>query len=264
MALATAKDGKFLLVLSEKEFRESGMAEGKEFELLKAKDGLLVLAEKQKQPRDELAEKVLLLLRKANLSDRVEGRFEKRLNAKELEKFRELLKQKKIVPFKLSEQYKHAVYKTPKEIEEWEFEEALEDGQAAGQQRPVQQEKPSKPKSLANEPSNSDYSLARNGFMVVVNENEARRLSDAMSQRIKEGEIKGMKSFDGPFYIIESSLYKRLSTQILSTLEKKKNSSCAEIAKELGAGSMAVRVACEFLKEDGSILEKKKEQYSII
>ena len=253
MATASAKDNRFSLILTDKEFRDSGLAEGKEFELLKAKDGLLVLSEKPRQPRDELAEKVLLLLRKANLSDRVEGRFEKMLNAKELEKFKELLKQKKILPFKLSEQYKHAVYKTPEEIEDWETEEKTPRQQGAA-----------KEKSLANEPDQSNYSLAKNGFMIVANENEARRLSDSLSARIKDGEIKGMKSFDGPFYIIESSLYKKLSAQVLKSLEQKKNSSCADIAKDIGAGSMAVRVACEFLKEDGIIMEKKKEQYCII
>lgn len=264
MATASARDGRFLLVLSEKEFRESGLSDGKEFDLLKARDGLLLLSEKPGPQKDELAERVISLLRRARLPDRVEKRFEKKLNSKELEKFRELLKQGKIVAFRLSEKYKRAVYKTPQEIAEREAEDRERRLGAKDAKGKSQQQAAASQKSLSNEAGPSNYSLAKNGFMVVSNENEAKRLSDALAQKIKDGEIKGMKSFDGPFYIIESFLYRGLSAKILKFLEQKKSASAADIAGAIGSGSMAVKIACEFLKEDGSIFEKKKEQYAIV
>lgn len=231
--------------ISDADFRLLELRAEKEFDLVKIKSGVWVLSERETRvfPQiDETEQKIIGLLRKKNLKERVEGVFEKSLKEAELEKFKQLLKQGKIVRFKLSPSYKKAIYKLPEDL---------------SKKKPMAKE-------LVDKENIEEYSLERNGFLVVRNEERARKISEELKERIKNNEIKGTKSFDGSFYIIEADLLNLLKEKACAVLAEKKNCTVQELAKALGIGVTPVKIACEFLKEDGLAFEKKKEMICYI
>ena len=241
-----------VLGFSEKEAMEIGLDQAKEYELSKAKQGIWVLSEgkektlgsaekkkeaqQDKQP-DEGEQKIIGHLKKLSLSERVEGIFEKRLSGEELTKFREMLSENKVQKFKLNETYKKAVYQLPE----------------------------TQPQSFDNtEKPIDEYTLEKDGFLVVKNETRAKTLSEELKDRIKEGEIRGTRSFTGEFFIIKSDLLEKSIDKILSAMKQDKQSYLSGISKKTGLTKTLVAIALEFLKEEGQVLEKRKEFYQYI
>ena len=109
-----------------------------------------------------------------------------------------------------------------------------------------------------------DYSLEENGFLILRNEFKARKMSQDLSQQIKNGEIKGIKGFDGMYYIIQMNLLEELSPKLVSVLSKKKETDLEALSKELNLNKDLVKIVCEFLKEDGEVIEKRKGFYRYV
>lgn len=245
MVEVSTKGDSFVLAFSQAEFNELGLDPNKDYKVVKVDKGVWVLLEKGRkieEEADELEKKVIAILKKKDLRDRVEGKFEKYLNEGELKKFNEMLKQGRIVKFKLSKKYKKAIYKLKEELEEKEKKK-----------EEVMEEKPF-----------GEYSLEKDGFIVVRNEERAKKLSNELRERIKKNEVKGIKSFDGNFYIIETKLYEKRANDLLNFLQKKKSAYFSEVSKSLNIPRMLVKVVFEFLKDEGSVIEKRKELYKII
>ncbi len=283
MAKLVQNEGKAFIELSIEEFQKI-KSENAEFEIAKAKEGLFILIEKNgigksetgknnpvqseigKNPAEkadepdktaeilenakalekenakffEIDAKILGLLKVKGLSERVEGNFEKLLNKEELERLKELVKEGKVIPFKLNESYKKAVYKLPE---------------------PKRKESES---IEAKDKAIEEYSMENDGFLIVKNEERAKRISQDFSEKIKAGEIKGIKSFDGNYYIIENSLIEKYRGRVIKEAKEKKSISLNEISSALGVSKTLSRILCEFLKEDGELIEKKRELFQYI
>lgn len=298
MAKLVAKDGKSFLELSQLESNSLNSKDGADFELLKAKDGLFLLnatasipkidlkktveekidlkkpEEQQHETKEfhahheidnlmmkidgkntveekfsetpvasseffEIDSKIFGLLKAKTLSERVEGNFEKLLSKEETSRLNELVKEGKVLAFKLNESYKKAVYKLP------EFKKESEAISA-------------KDKLI------EEYSLEQDGFLIAKNEERAKRLSQELSERIKNGEIKGIKSFDGNYYIVENALLEKYRAKTIGAFKEKKSLYLSEVSKILGISRTLAKIACDFLKEDGELLEKKKDLYQYI
>ena len=117
--IVSAKGNEYSLIIPQNAFKELNLDENSYYEITKAKEGIWILtvSEKSVQKENPLDEKIFTLLKKKNLTDRVEEKFETFLSKEELVRFNELLKENKIVAFRLSPKYKRAVYKTKEEIE---------------------------------------------------------------------------------------------------------------------------------------------------
>jgi hypothetical protein len=98
----------------------------------------------------------------------------------------------------------------------------------------------------------------------VRNEQRAKRLSEELADRIKAGQIMGTKSFEGTFYIIDSTFYNEKSAKVLEKLREIKNSDLQALSKELSLTPTLVKIVCTFLGEEGQILEKRREIYQYI
>lgn len=212
-----------LLTLTEEDLKALGLQEGKEYEITKAKQGIWVVTEKGSE---NLEYKLLERIKKSKLKDRVEEKFEKSLNEKELKVFEKLLKEGKVKKFKLSDQYTKSVYKLPEEIQD-------------------------------------SYSLEKHGFTVLKNEQEAQEYSRTLEREIRAGNVIGIKDFDGSYYILYRPLYEEESTKILKTLEKGKKT-IEQICTELELEKELVKGICAFLKEKGEVIEKKPEVYEVV
>ena len=251
-----------ILPLTDEQIKTLEHLNGQEIELIKGANDLLILRTKQleqkiieekkienksteeeiKTPEINSADsKIFDLILQKSLGERVEGKFEKLLNKEENERLKELVKSGKIFVFKLPK-YKQGVYKLK--------EQPLE-------KKPIINLK----KDFSTQQLPEDYSIAKNGFMIVRGENEAREVSNTLRERIEKGEIKGIKSFDGSYYVIEIPVYEKIRQALMECFKTKHSLSCEEITKMINANKELVKTACEFLKDEGEIFEKRKEFY---
>ncbi len=239
------------LEFSAEEARELGLNPAREYEAAKAKPGIFLLTEgKEKSPRTrevKLDKRLSDLLERANLSDRVEGKFEKKLGAEEKKHFEKMKGEGKIVPFRLSDKYKKAIYKTKREIDS----DALIKHPAEKTRR---------------EPSSIEeaFSLERDDFTVTKSEGKAKELSDKFREQIKKKEILGVKSFDGDYVVIKKELYEKHSPEVLRYIKGHSPVSADALSDALNLKKPLVKVVCEFLREEGEITEKRKELYSYV
>lgn len=249
MARISTKFDEFALLLKEREFNELDLDPKKEYEFKRVKEGVWVLTEaeaqklppqpavkKEKSKQELIDERIFKLIRTKPLKDRVEKRFEKLLNKEELERFKQLLKEGKIVPFKLSEKYKRAIYKSREEVER---------GRKSA------------------EISSSVNDFERRGF-ALLEEPSAIVFSQKNAERIKSGEILGVKSFDRKYCVIARNVFAKYSEKILNYLKQNNNVSLEEIVEDTHLAEELARIICELLKEKGEILEKRKGIYQYI
>jgi len=273
----STKGADFALLVGQDGFNKLGLDPNGKYELVKAKDGVWVLlAEKvPEQSGDPLDKKIFALLKKKGLKDRVEDKFEEFLNKEELKRFKELIREGNIVPFKLSPKYKKAVYKTMDEIEtnvkmgednapkpvtkKPEQKEAVQKETAKPEPKPEQKDA-QKPK--ATSPSNT--SLKKDGFLVCKNVNEVKALSENLKKDIEDGKIKGIKGFDGMYHIVKTDLYEKHREKIISTIKDEKGINSAGVAEKMEIDKTLVKIICELLKDEGEIIEKRKDQFQAI
>jgi ribosomal protein S25 len=267
--LVSAKGNEFSIVIPQGLAVELGLNPNASFELVKAAKGVWVLVELQEtkaaaQPMplapaaapvksNPLDERIFYMLKELKLEDKVEGKFEARLGKAELSRFKELLKDGAIVPFKLTPQYKKAVYKTREEVEGAGANGTEKEGAKKESESPLAKEKPIE-----------DYSLERDGLIVCKNEDRAKMLSNQFKKEIEEGRIRGLKDFSGLFYIIEDRLYQKYRLGVLAAVRSAKTVSLQDIAAKAQVSQLLARIACEFLKEEGEIIEKRKEQFQAV
>ena len=272
MAELAKKGGEILLVPNEKEAAETGLKHGAEYLISKAREGVWVIMEKDsaansagsgqgkqdterrlaeeqktvpiKKISDELDEtqhKIIGLLRKLPPRDRMEGWFEKKLTPEEKTKFAEMLSMGIVKKFKSSEVFRTSLYIAPKE-----------DGK-----------KIEKKFSNAEKPFH-EFTIESDGFVVVKNEERARALSNELREKIKGGEIKGTRAFTGEFFIVRSDLLESSEGRVLAEMKNEKSMLLGDLSKKTGLTPTLIRVAMEFLKEDGQVIEKKKDNFQYI
>jgi hypothetical protein len=106
--------------------------------------------------------------------------------------------------------------------------------------------------------------LEKEGFTVCKSPRDARILSEKFKEEIEKGEIKGIKGFDGLFYIIKGPLYEKHRKKVLETIQANKEIGTEGIGQKTGVDRIVARIVCEFLKEEGEIIEKRKEKFQAI
>ncbi|MFH1752090.1 MAG: hypothetical protein ABH821_04100 [archaeon] len=209
--------------------------------LLKVNDDVIVLIA-GKELKDDSEENVLKLLKTKPLSERVEGIFEKNLNEKEKNAFKLMLENGKVEKFKLSQKYSKSVYKLKNFLESVKVDV-----------------KDFKVKESTDVPT-----LEVNGFMVIKNELLMKRFCFENQEDIKGGKIRGLKGFDGCFYVIDNELCNLLKSKALNAFQKNSGLSLNSLGTELNVSLILSRAVAEFLKEDGEIIEKRKGFFEFI
>jgi len=199
MGFVNRRGKQLFIALSNKESMESGLVDGKRYDLIKAGEGKWLLVEnksgKQRQSKQAVSEK--------------------------------------------TQQAKYPAAENP--------EQKKEKGQDEKQGS-----------------SKAEPALGKDGFMVCKNTNEAKALSLKLKESIEKGEVRGIKGFDGMFYIAENTLYQKHRKKVLEMIEKEKGVGSGQISERLGISEVLARIVCELLKEDGEIIEKRKDQYQAV
>ncbi|MFA5361076.1 MAG: hypothetical protein WC290_01360, partial [archaeon] len=109
-----------------------------------------------------------------------------------------------------------------------------------------------------------EYNLEQDGFLIAKNTDKARALSFEYEGQIKEGMLKGIRTFDGNYYLIETDLLEEGLVKIINMFREKKSLTLEETSKLINYSKTLTKIICEFLKEEGELLEKRKDQYSYI
>ncbi len=193
-----------------------------------------------------LHSKVLRLIQSHQAHELIEGHFEKLLSSEELTAFSELRGQGKVVIIKTNPKFEKGIYRI-----------------SAGE-KGVQPPFSLPDTSTLQERAVDEYSLLGDGFQVLRTEGAAKAASFDLSERIKNGEVKGIKSFDGFYYLIESELLFKHSKRVVDSLKVNKKMDLSSIAGQLHLPLVLVRIVLEFSKEEGSIIEKQKNLFAYV
>jgi hypothetical protein len=243
------------IVLNEEELKLIGKST--ELELIPNKEGIFLLIDKnlnqssesnilpkKEDVNEELENKLINKIKSKKLSELVEGKFEDTLSTKEVEILNKLLEEKRIIIFKLNESYKKGVYKVNEEEEkEKKFDSEV---------------------FTTDKKHAPDYTLEKDGFVATTNLERAKILSSEHKERIEDGELKGIKSFEGIYYLIDNDLLTNYMNKILNEFHNENKQELIELSEKVDASTELVKIVIEFLKEDGEIIERKKGNYQYI
>ena len=190
--------------------------------------------------------KIFDLLDSKQPKERVEGRFEKLLSKPEQERLVELLKQGIITIFKKPD-FKQGIYSIPKKSN-----------------------KNNNSSNSDNNTSDANSSSSQKGFFsngldfVVFSSNyEAKKASTDFASEIKAGSVKGIRSFEGTYYLTTNDFLDKITVKLMPFL-KEKNCSLNDLVEKSDLEKNVVKMACEFLRDSGDLIEKKKEVFALI
>jgi hypothetical protein len=253
-------------LLSEEHAAQAGFPPKGEVELSKIDEttwmitlvsGQKDLLELESPPLSTLHQKVLRLLKTHRLPDLIEGRFERFLSSEELKAFQELLQNQKIVVVKSNPKFEKGIYR-----------EAMADAPRGASPASIRTTSSAEKKivthTVVHEKPVEEYTLVQDGFMILRSDGAAKVASFDLQERIRAGEIKGIKSFDGFYYIIENSLLEKFTTPLLSELKAKKKDELSTLALAQAVPPILARIVLEFAKEDGVVIEKQKNLFAFV
>ncbi len=118
-----------------------------------------------------------------------------------------------------------------------------------------------KPAAPAKKETNPAELLDQKGYIVGTS-NDLKEIIDKNKTAIKSGKIKGLKGFDGRFYIAKMDYISKMSSPIIKQLDRER--SIDEIASNLNIEPDAVRTVLHILAEAGDVIEKRKGVYAAI
>jgi len=100
------------------------------------------------------------------------------------------------------------------------------------------------------------------GYLVLDNEGDARALSGAVAERIKAGEVAGLRAFDRKYYFIRKDFATEHQPKIMSALEKR-DMTADELAREIKLSPEACLAILLHMAEEGELLEKNKGKFAL-
>ncbi|MEM4633671.1 MAG: hypothetical protein QW275_00785 [Candidatus Anstonellaceae archaeon] len=103
--------------------------------------------------------------------------------------------------------------------------------------------------------------LERNGWAVVESESEAKNLALAFQEKIKVGEVSGIRAFDKKYYFVKKDFYQAWEKPAGLCLAKGEKSA-EEVAGEIGIPSEGARCLLLHMCETGEVLERRKGWFS--
>ncbi len=258
-------------VLSPEQLKQAGLPAKGDLELssLESNTWLLTLSpaqtdllSSQSAPLSPMQQKVLRLLKTHRLPDLIEGRFERFLADEELKAFRELIERGKIIVIKSNPKFDKGIYR---EAMSEELRAAVQTHASRGASfSPSPVEKKIVTHTVVEEKPVEEYSLVNDGFMVLRSDGAAKAASFDLQERIRAGEVKGIKTFDGFYYIIENSLLEKFTLPVVNALKAKKREELAPLSLSLAIPPLLTRIVLEFAKEDGLVIEKQKNMFAYV
>jgi predicted transcriptional regulator len=128
---------------------------------------------------------------------------------------------------------------------------------------------PQQPKISSNLNTSKINSLVedvnKKGFVVAQSDNEAKMVSESLSQKIKSGQILGIKGFDSHYYIFNSKFFNESNEKIVKCFSKSEGKcSLKHLSENTGLDENICKGILMFLLEKGDIIEKPNSTYQMI
>ena len=101
--------------------------------------------------------------------------------------------------------------------------------------------------------------LFSQGFIIVEEPALMKKINNQLIESKKAGQVKGIKGFDGKFYIVTMSRFSELKPRVEKILGSEKP--LEKIASELSISEDLAKAVLEIMKEDGDIIEKSKDVF---
>ncbi len=99
--------------------------------------------------------------------------------------------------------------------------------------------------------------LAKEGCIVIEEQSQMKALNDKI--RNEKLPVRGIRGFDKRYYIMSQEKLSEIEAKLEKVLTKEKT--LKAISAELGLAEDFCRAAVEILREDGTIIEKKRNSY---
>ncbi|MDE1798218.1 MAG: helix-turn-helix transcriptional regulator [Candidatus Micrarchaeota archaeon] len=99
--------------------------------------------------------------------------------------------------------------------------------------------------------------LAALGYMVLDNENDAKRVMPEITSRLKNDNVKGVRGFDKRYYVLRRSFLMEYEGPLLALVDLGP-ATPEELAGKLNLTSEAVRVLLMILGDEGEVIEKRR------
>lgn len=109
-------------------------------------------------------------------------------------------------------------------------------------------------------PPSSPAHLGSHGWMVLEGEADARNFAGSFAERIRLGEIRGMRAFDGRYYLITRAFAEKWETPVITALSKSAKGA-EEIGKEIGMAPEGCRAILTHLCESGEAMERQRGKF---
>ena len=236
----------------------SEIANASTLEVFPLRDGIYLVSikgaiggQKAAGPLSEQERALVKKLLAIKFEKRTPAEVDKTLSSQEKATLASLV-EKKVVNVFRSGKYENGVYN----VSDIVFGQARE---VAG--LPQQADAPSTGSKVAPAARPAYDPLAK-GFLVLENEGDARQLSSALAERIKDGEVSGLRAFDRKYYYIKKSFAEQWQPKIQTLLEKG-DKTAEEVAKGIGLDVDGCRALLLHMSEAGELLEKSKGKFAL-
>lgn len=99
--------------------------------------------------------------------------------------------------------------------------------------------------------------LVRLGYMVLDNENEAKRVMPQIQSSLKNDEVKGVRGFDRRYYVLRRSFLMEFEGSLLALVDQGPQAP-DELGAKLGLTPEAARVLLMILGDEGEVIERRR------
>ena len=233
LELFPLKDGAYLLTA------KGFVAKAAPTEPLAKKEGM-ALPEKEKS----LVRKLLAV----RFESRTPAEVDRLLSREEKETLASLTKKDLVQVFHGGKYAKDGVYN----VSDFAFNSVREPAAGAAAPSPAQQ---------APFPVSSPVHLEKHGWMVLDDENSARNFAASFPEKVKSGEVRGMRAFDRKYYFVTRGFAESWENKVQSALAKS-DKTPEELEAELGIESGGCRALLHHLCESGELMEKRRGKFA--
>lgn len=224
-----------------------GAKSGKPAEQPAQKNGEKSLSEPEKS--------VLRKLMKIRFADRTPSNVEKTFSADEKLLVRQLIKRGLLQVFYGKKYEKTGVFNISDEIYPLIHQEGPGAEPAPAQGKTAEQPQAPQP-AQGRPPSYSD--LVKSGWTVIPNFRDAEQFSYDLKKAGVAQNVKGVRAFDGKFYVATNTFIYPAYEKIKAVLEKKSEMHVEEIAAATHLEAEAVLTVLHLVAESGEVIEKKR------
>jgi hypothetical protein len=218
-------------------------------------------APEQKMPAQEITPQeaeVLGKLMKIRFAERTPGEIDKRLSPENALALKSLVKKGMVNIFYGDKYTKTGVYSISKGAYALAGGAVQQKGAPlapnAGQQQAV--------RTVPQAPQKALYAeLVKTGWMIIPNIREAEQFTLDLKAAGVAHNVKGMRGFDGKYYIATTQFLASSYEKMRAELEKKGEMHISEFARGLGMELDAARVVLTIATESGEIFEKRRDVF---